>query len=164
VTNPSATLGETRAWRRRGLLHSFTRRGSEGMSNLDRFRILLVEDFDDARELYSTCLRSSGYEVIEAATGIEAVALARSASPDLILMDLLLPGMDGWQATAELKRDPRVRHVPIVALTAHALSDERERIARLGCDAFLAKPCLPPDLIRTVDRILGRPTAPPEAT
>jgi CheY-like chemotaxis protein len=134
------------------------------MSNLDRFRILLVEDFDDARELYSTCLRSSGYEVIEAATGIEAVALARSASPDLILMDLLLPGMDGWQATAELKRDPRVRHVPIVALTAHALSDERERIARLGCDAFLAKPCLPPDLIRTVDRILGRPTAPPEAT
>jgi two-component system cell cycle response regulator DivK len=134
------------------------------MSNLDRFRILLVEDFDDARELYSTCLRSSGYEVIEAATGMEAVALARSASPDLILMDLLLPGMDGWQATAELKRDPRVRHVPIVALTAHALSDERERIARLGCDAFLAKPCLPPDLIRTVDRILGRPTAPPEAT
>ena len=134
------------------------------MSNLDRFRILLVEDFDDARELYSTCLRSSGYEVIEAATGMEAVTLARSASPDLILMDLLLPGMDGWQATAELKRDPRVRHVPIVALTAHALSDERERIARLGCDAFLAKPCLPPDLIRTVDRILGRPTAPPEAT
>jgi two-component system cell cycle response regulator DivK len=134
------------------------------MSNLDRFRILLVEDFDDARELYSTCLRSSGYEVIEAATGMEAVALARSASPDLILMDLLLPGMDGWQATAELKGDPRLRHVPIVALTAHALSDERERIARLGCDAFLAKPCLPPDLIRTVDRILGRPTAPPEAT
>jgi len=145
-------------------LFHFIRHGSEGMSNLDRFRILLVEDFDDARELYSTCLRSSGYEVIEAATGMEAVALARSASPDLILMDLLLPGMDGWQATAELKRDPRVRHVPIVALTAHALSDERERIARLGCDAFLAKPCLPPDLIRTVDRILGRPTAPPETT
>ncbi|HZM92338.1 MAG TPA: response regulator [Vicinamibacterales bacterium] len=134
------------------------------MSNLDRFRILLVEDFDDARELYSTCLRSSGYDVIEASTGNEAVELARSASPDLILMDLLLPGMDGWQATAELKSDPRVKHVPIVALTAHALSDERERIANLGCDAFLAKPCLPPDLIRTVDRILGRATAFPEAT
>ena len=69
---------------------------------------------------------------------------------------------DGWQATAELKSDPRLKHVPIVALTAHALSDERERIARLGCDAFLAKPCLPPDLIRTVDRILGRPTVLPE--
>jgi CheY-like chemotaxis protein len=79
-------------------------------------------------------------------------------------MDLLLPGMDGWQATAELKSDPRVKHVPIVALTAHAFSDERERIASLGCDEFLAKPCLPPDLIRTVDRILGRPTAPPETT
>ena len=90
------------------------------------------------------------------------MALARAAMPSLILMDLLLPGMDGWQATAELKSDPRLKHVPIVALTAHALSDERERIARLGCDAFLAKPCLPPDLIRTVDRILGRTTAHPE--
>ena len=134
------------------------------MDTVDRFRILLVEDFDDARELYSTCLRSSGYDVIEAATGTDAVALARSASPHLILMDLLLPGMDGWQATAELKSDPRLKHVPIVALTAHAFSDERERIANLGCDAFLAKPCLPPDLIRTVDRILGRVTAYPETT
>jgi CheY-like chemotaxis protein len=134
------------------------------MSNLDRLKILLVEDYDDARELYSMCLRSSGYDVIEAATGTDAVALARSANPDLILMDLLLPGMDGWQATAELKRDPQVKHVPIVALTAHAFTDERERIASLGCDAFLAKPCLPPDLIRTVDRILGRPTAHPETT
>jgi CheY-like chemotaxis protein len=128
----------------------------------ERFTILLVEDFDDARELYSTCLRSCGYDVIEAATGSDAVALARSALPHLILMDLLLPGMDGWQATAELKSDPRLRHVPIVALTAHAFSDERERIARLGCDAFLAKPCLPPDLIRTVDRILGRSPVQPE--
>ena len=135
-----------------------------GMSSIDRFTILLVEDFDDARELYSTCLRSSGYDVIEAATGTDALALARSASPHLILMDLLLPGMDGWQATAELKRDPRLKHVPIVALTAHAFSEERERIANLGCDAFLSKPCLPPDLIRTVDRILGRPTAHPETT
>lgn len=128
----------------------------------ERFTILLVEDFDDARELYSTCLRSCGYDVIEAATGSDAVALARSALPHLILMDLLLPGMDGWQATAELKSDPRLRHVPIVALTAHAFSDERERIASLGCDAFLAKPCLPPDLIRTVDRILGRSPVHPE--
>jgi len=133
-----------------------------GMNSDDLPIILLVEDYDDARELYSACLRSSGYHVIEAATGNDAVALARSAMPNLILMDLLLPGMDGWQATAELKSDPRLKHVPIVALTAHALSDERERIARLGCDAFLAKPCLPPDLIRTVDRILGRPTVLPE--
>jgi CheY-like chemotaxis protein len=134
------------------------------MSNTDRFTILLVEDFDDARELYAICLRASGYEVIEAATGDEAVALARSAAPDLILMDMLLPGIDGWQATAELKQDPRLKHVPIVALTAHALSDERERVSKLGCDGFLAKPCLPPDLIRTVDRILGRQTVSPETT
>jgi CheY-like chemotaxis protein len=134
------------------------------MNGTERFTILLVEDFEDARELYSTCLRASGYEVIEAATGADAVALARSASPDLILMDMLLPGIDGWQATAELKQDPAMKHVPIVALTAHALSDERERIASLGCDGFLAKPCLPPDLIRTVDRILGRQTVSPETT
>lgn len=137
-------------------------RPPDGMSNNDRPTILLVEDFDDARELYSTCLRSSGYDVIEAATGNDAVALARSARPNLILMDLLLPGMDGWQATAELKSDPQLKDVPIVALTAHALTDERERITRLGCDAFLAKPCLPPDLIRTVDRILGRSSVHPE--
>lgn len=122
-----------------------------------RFRILLVEDFDDARELYSMCLDSSGYDVIEASTGEDALALARTSAPDLILMDMLLPGMDGWQATAELKADPRTQHIPIVALTAHALSDERDRVASLGCEAFLAKPCLPPDLIRTVARILGRP-------
>ena len=134
------------------------------MDTVDRFRILLVEDFDDARELYSTCLRSFGYDVIEAATGTDAVALARSESPDLILMDLLRPGMDGRQATAELKSDPRLKHVPIVALTAHAFSDERERIALLVCDAFLAKPCLPPDLIRTVDRILGRSSLHTEST
>jgi len=134
------------------------------MNGTERFTILLVEDFDDARELYSTCLRASGYDVIEAATGADAVALARSASPDLILMDMLLPGIDGWQATAELKKDPALKHVPIVALTAHALSDERERIASLGCDGFLAKPCLPPDLIRTVDRLLGRQSGSPETT
>jgi CheY-like chemotaxis protein len=134
------------------------------MNGTERFTILLVEDFEDARELYSTCLRASGYDVIEAATGADAVALARSESPDLILMDMLLPGVDGWQATAELKQDPALKHVPIVALTAHALSDERERIANLGCDGFLAKPCLPPDLIRTVDRILGRQTVFPETT
>lgn len=127
-----------------------------------RFRILLVEDFDDARELYSLCLRSAGYDVMEAARGEDAIAMAKANLPDLILMDMLLPGIDGWQATAELKGDPTTRHVPIVALTAHALNDERERIASLGCDAFLAKPCLPPDLVRTVDRILGR-SIPPDA-
>jgi CheY-like chemotaxis protein len=122
---------------------------------LDRARVLLVEDYDDARELYALCLRSSGFDVVEAATGAEALALAHGTRPDLIVMDMLLPGIDGWQATAELKGDPRTRDIPIVALTAHVLREERERIASLGCDAFLAKPCLPPELIRTVRRLLG---------
>ena len=107
--------------------------------------MLLVEDFADARELYATCLRMSGYDVVEAGDGSEALDLARSTAPDLILMDMSLPGLNGWEATAELKRDQRTRHV---------LDDERDRIVGLGCERFLAKPCLPPDLIRTVSEVL----------
>jgi CheY-like chemotaxis protein len=125
--------------------------------------ILLVEDFDDARELYAICLRAAGYDVLEVSTGEEAIRLAREQTTDLILMDMALPGIDGWEATAILKGDERTRMIPVIALTAHALRDERERMAEIGCDGFLAKPCLPPDLIHAVDRILNvRQAAPAE--
>lgn len=123
--------------------------------------ILLVEDFDDARELYALCLRAAGYTVVEVSTGEEAIRLARERRTDLILMDMALPGIDGWEATAVLKGDERTRDIPVIALTAHALRDERERMAEIGCDGFLAKPCLPPDLVQEVGRILdARPAAP----
>jgi CheY-like chemotaxis protein len=116
--------------------------------------ILLVEDFDDARELYALCLRAAGYLVTEVSTGEEAIRVAHERGTDLILMDMALPGIDGWEATAILKRDPRSRDIPVVALTAHALRDERERMSEIGCDGFIAKPCLPPDLLQAVERIL----------
>src|SRR4051812_36123465 len=85
--------------------------------------LLLVEDNEDNRIIYSTVLRHLGYEVIEALDGVEAVALARSRLPDLILMDISIPEMDGWEATRVLRADERTRRIPIIALTAHALAD-----------------------------------------
>jgi CheY-like chemotaxis protein len=109
--------------------------------------ILLVEDYDDAREMYRDYLEFAGFEVETARDGHEALAKARAILPDLILMDLSLPGMDGWEATRVLKRDPATRHIVVVALSAHALAAEGERARVAGCDGFIAKPCLPPDLV-----------------
>lgn len=119
-------------------------------------RILLVDDYEDARVMYGHFLRMSGYHPIEAATGEEALELAQTEQPDLILLDMSLPGIDGWEVTAELKRDDRTKHIPIVALTAHALQAERQRTEKAGCDGFLAKPCAPPDLLAEISRLLGR--------
>jgi CheY-like chemotaxis protein len=122
-------------------------------------RILLVDDYEDARVMYGHFLRMSGYHPIEAATGEQALELAHTEQPDLILLDMSLPGIDGWEVTAELKRDERTKHIPIVALTAHALQAERQRTEKAGCDGFLAKPCAPPDLLAEISRLLGRRAA-----
>lgn len=116
--------------------------------------ILLVDDYQDGREMYADSLRFAGYRTLEASSGPEALQLAFDRNPSLILMDLSLPGIDGWEVTARLKKDPRTRHIPIVALTAHALQEERERAERAGCDAFVAKPCLPEELLAQVQRLL----------
>lgn len=121
--------------------------------------ILLVDDYEDARVMYGHFLRMSGYHPIEAATGEEALELAYQHMPDLILLDMSLPGIDGWEVTAELKRNDKTKHIPIVALTAHALQTERQRTERAGCDGFLAKPCAPPDLLAEISRLLARRTA-----
>jgi len=109
--------------------------------------ILLVEDYDDAREMYRDYLEFAGFQVDTARDGHEALDKARSLMPDLILMDLSLPGLDGWEATRVLKTDPATRHLVIVALSAHALAAEGERARVAGCDGFIAKPCLPHDLV-----------------
>ena len=109
--------------------------------------ILLVEDFVDAREMYRDYLEFSGFDVETAGDGHEAIAKARQCNPDLILMDLSLPGLDGWEATRRLKSDPATAHLTIVALSAHALSTEGERARAAGCDGFIAKPCLPSELV-----------------
>jgi CheY-like chemotaxis protein len=117
--------------------------------------ILVVDDYQDAREMYAEYLQYSGFRVAEAKNGNEAVAQARSLKPDLILMDLSLPGMDGWEATRVLKADEATKHIPIVALTGHALAGASEGARKAGCDSFVTKPCLPDDLVVEVRRMLN---------
>jgi CheY-like chemotaxis protein len=117
--------------------------------------ILVVDDYQDAREMYAEYLQYSGFRVAEAKNGNEAVTQARSLRPDLILMDLSLPGMDGWEATRVLKADDATKHIPIVALTGHALAGASEGARKAGCDSFVTKPCLPDDLVVEVKRMLN---------
>ena len=117
--------------------------------------ILVVDDYQDAREMYAEYLQYSGFRVAEARNGNEAVTQASSLKPDLILMDLSLPGMDGWEATRVLKADDETRHIPIVALTGHALAGASEGARKAGCDSFVTKPCLPDDLVVEVRRMLN---------
>ena len=112
--------------------------------------ILVVDDYQDAREMYAEYLQFSGFRVAEARNGNEAVDQAFALRPDLILMDLSLPGKDGWEATRELKADERTRHIPIVALTGHALAGASDGAKKAGCDSFVTKPCLPDDLVAKV--------------
>lgn len=121
--------------------------------------VLVVEDYQDAREMYAAYLQFSGFEVAEAANGVDAVAKTRELLPDIVLMDLALPQMDGWEATRRLKGDPATRHIPIVALTGHALAGHAEGAKQAGCDAFVTKPCLPDALVAEIRRLLDRPDA-----
>jgi CheY-like chemotaxis protein len=120
--------------------------------------VLVVDDYQDAREMYAEYLSFSGFRVAEASNGLEAVEKALQLQPDVILMDLSLPGMDGWAATRRLKTDERTRTIPVVALTGHALAGYSEGARQAGCDAFVTKPCLPDELVVEVRRILQRQT------
>jgi len=119
--------------------------------------VLVVEDYQDAREMYAAYLQFSGFDVAEAANGVEAVEKTTELLPDIVLMDLALPRMDGWEATRRLKADPRTRDIPIVALTGHALAGHAEGAREAGCDAFVTKPCLPDALVAEIRRLLDRP-------
>ena len=123
----------------------------------DRQLVLVVEDYQDAREMYAAYLQFSGFEVAEAANGVEAVEKAVELLPDIVLMDLALPRMDGWEATRRLKADARTRHIPVVALTGHALAGHAEGAREAGCDSFVTKPCLPDALVAEIRRLLDRP-------
>jgi two-component system cell cycle response regulator DivK len=125
--------------------------------------LLLVEDNEDNRIIYSTVLRHVGYEVVEAYDGVEAISLARSLHPDLILMDISIPEMDGWEATRRLRLDPDTRSIPIIALTAHALADDRERATAVGFTAYLAKPVEPRAVVAEVRRWIGGGAGAPPA-
>jgi two-component system, cell cycle response regulator DivK len=102
--------------------------------------VLIVEDNEASRDALARRLQRRNYEVLVAVDGLEAVAVARAAKPDLILMDLGLPGIDGWDATAQIKADPETRHIPIIVLSAHAMPNDRHQAIAAGGDDFDTKP------------------------
>ena len=116
--------------------------------------ILLAEDFEDARDLYRDYLEFSGFSVKTVTNGREAIDQAVALLPDVILMDASMPVLDGWQATRELKANPTTKHIPVLALTAHAFDDARRVAKDVGCDGFVTKPCLPDDLVTKVRAVL----------
>jgi CheY-like chemotaxis protein len=125
--------------------------------------VLLVEDNEDNRIIYSTVLRHLGYTVVEALDGDQAIALARSVLPDVILMDISIPGVDGWEATRILRQDPGTKAIPIIALTAHALPDDRARATAVGFTSYLAKPVEPRAVVAEVRRWIGGGAGAPPA-
>jgi CheY-like chemotaxis protein len=118
-------------------------------------KILLVEDNELNRDMLSRRLIRRGYEVVMAMDGAEAVTAAASEQPGLILMDMNLPTIDGWEATRRLKADPRLRAIPVIALTAHAMSGDRERALEAGCDEFDTKPIEFERLLAKMERLLA---------
>jgi two-component system cell cycle response regulator DivK len=114
-------------------------------------KILLVEDNEMNRDMLSRRLQRRGYEVDLAVDGEQGVAMAQAAAPDLILMDMSLPVIDGWEATRRLKDDPATQHIPIIALTAHAMSGDREKALAAGCDDYDTKPTDLPRLLAKIE-------------
>lgn len=117
--------------------------------------VLLVEDDPHNRVIAATVLRASGYEVVEVADGEEALSSARSRSPDLVLLDLSLPKVDGYEVARRLRADPSTRAVPILAFTAHALRGDEAKARAAGCDGYIAKPVDPEAIVAAVDSALG---------
>lgn len=113
-------------------------------------KILLVEDNEDNRDMLARRLLRRGFEVVTAVDGLQGIALAASEAPDAILMDMSLPELDGWEASRRLKDAPATRETPIIALTAHAISGDRERALAAGCDEYETKPI---DLVRLIGKI-----------
>ena len=119
--------------------------------------ILVVEDQEDNRQILRDLLASSGFLMIEAHDGEQALAMARSQRPDLILMDIQLPVVDGYEATRSIKRDPELKHIPVIAVTSYALSGDEERAREAGCDAYVAKPYSTRHLLAKIGQFLEKP-------
>jgi two-component system cell cycle response regulator DivK len=118
-------------------------------------RILVVEDTEDNRRILRDLLTAAGYDLIEATDGAAGVAMAQQHKPDLVLMDIQLPVIDGYEATRRIKADPALTHIPIVAVTSYALSGDEEKARAAGCDAYVAKPFSPRQLLAKVRELLG---------
>lgn len=119
--------------------------------------VLIVEDNIDNYELVRFLLMRAGYDTLWARNGREGILMAKEEKPDLILMDLSLPEIDGWTATERIKSDPETKHIPIAALTAHTLPGDRQRALDAGCDGYLSKPMNIPLFVDTVANLIARP-------
>ncbi|MBI3706882.1 MAG: response regulator [Proteobacteria bacterium] len=117
-------------------------------------RILVVEDTEDNRQIIRDLLTSVGYDLVEAVNGEEGVAMAAQHRPDLILMDIQLPIIDGYEATRRIKADPLLKHIPIIAVTSYALSGDEEKARAAGCDGYVAKPFSPRQLLAKIRQFL----------
>jgi len=119
--------------------------------------ILVVEDQEDNRQILRDLLISAGFLMIEAHDGEQALAIARSQRPDLILMDIQLPLVDGYEATRSIKRDPELKHIPVIAVTSYALSGDEQRAREAGCDGYVAKPYSTRNLLAKIGQFLEQP-------
>jgi len=119
--------------------------------------VLIADDYDSQRELYELALRYAGFAVHGAAEGEQALALVRGTQPDVVVLDLAMPKIDGWEVCRRLKADPATRSIPIIVITAHAVPGVRESAEHAGCDAYLTKPCMPDELVAAVRQQLNRP-------
>jgi two-component system cell cycle response regulator DivK len=118
--------------------------------------VLIVEDDEDSRYVYGIVLEDHGFSVAAARSGDEGLRLAREKRPRAILMDVSIPGLDGWTVTERLKADPSTEDIPIIIITAHAFPEDLARAKRVGCDGFLTKPCEPRRVLEEVIRLLER--------
>ena len=121
--------------------------------------VLLVDDTEDNRDVYAHYLKMSGFRVELAVDGFEAVEKAARLHPDVIVMDVSMPRMDGWEATLQIKSAPATSAIPIIALTGHAVAASKRRAQEVGCSGFLTKPCLPDTLVAEIRRLLTLPAA-----
>ena len=117
-------------------------------------RILVVEDTEDNRQIMRDLLSSAGYDLVEAVDGAEGVAMAKCQRPDLILVDIQLPVVDGYEATRRIKADPALSHIPVIAVTSYALSGDEAKTRDAGCDGYMAKPFSPRQLLQKVREYL----------
>ena len=120
-------------------------------------KLLLVEDNEMNRDMLSRRLERKGYQVVMAVDGEQAVAMARSENPTLILMDMSLPVIDGWEATRRIKADAAMKHIPIIALTAHAMAGDEQKAKEAGCDDYDTKPVELPRLLGKIEALLAQP-------
>jgi two-component system cell cycle response regulator DivK len=117
--------------------------------------VLLVEDNPHNRKIFSGMLTHAGFRVVEAVDGNEAMAKLASDKPHLVLMDLSIPGLDGWECTRRIKGDPATKELPVIALTAHAMRGDEERARAAGCDGYLSKPVSPKKVVEVVKKYLN---------